>query len=405
MGDTKEHSFLETLMKKVLIIGGGFGGIRTALALEKRRIPDLKIILVSDRTNFEYHATLYRIVTGRSPLEACIPLRDIFAGKDIEAVEDTVEAVDLGGKTARGTSGSSYAFDFLVLALGSETSYFGVSGLEEYSFGFKSIDEAIRLRDHIEKMFADCAGTGDATHKLCALHFAIVGGGMSGVELAGELAPHTRKLAEKYGVSPSFVTVDLMEAAPRILPGLPESVSKEAEKRLRDLHVNVYPNRAILEEKTDEALFTDMRAKTKTVIWTAGVRPHRLHSRIGGLTCERNGKVIVDAFLRPAGYGNVFVIGDAASTKFSGMAQTAISDGRSVASNIERTLLGKPLTPYTTERPLSLLPIGSGWAIALIGGFHVSGLIGWWLRRAFDFFVFLLHLPLRRSIDIFRDAD
>ncbi len=390
-------------MKTTLIIGGGFGGIRAALALAKQKKSDHRIILVSDRTNFEYHATLYRVVTGYSPLETAIPLRDIFAKTSVEVMLDRIENVDLDGRTAIGSSGSTYHFDFLVLALGSETSYFGVSGLETHSFGFKTVDEAIRLKDHIEKMFADCAGKGDASHELCALHFTIVGGGMSGVELAGELAAYTKKLADRHGINPAFVTIDLMEAAAQLLPALPASIAQEAEKRLRGLGVNIYPNRAIIEETGDEAFFTDMRTKTKTLIWTAGVRPHRLYADTKGLTYEKNGKVIVDEFLRPLGRENIFVIGDAASTRYSGMAQTALRDGLSVAENIGRIIKGKSLVPSVPKRPAALLPIGSGFAIAIIGNFHITGRIGWWIRRAFDFIIIAIHLPLHRSIGVFRD--
>lgn len=391
-------------MKTILIIGGGFGGIRAALTLAKRKIPDHRIILVSDRTNFEYHATLYRVVTGYSPLETALPLRDIFAKTSVEVIHDRIDSIDLNGKTVIGSSESVYRFDFLVLALGSETSYFGVSGLEAYSFGFKTVDEAIRLKNHIEKMFTDCADGGDASHELCALHFTVVGGGMSGVELAGELATHTKRLADRHGINPAFVTIDLMEAAAQLLPALPAFIAKKAEKRLRALGVNVYTNRAILEEKADEALFTDMRMKTKTLIWTAGVRPQKLYASTKGLTYEKNGKVIVDEFLRPLGYENIFVIGDAASTQYSGMAQTALRDGISVAENIGRIIEGTPLAPSVPKRPIALLPIGDGFAIAIIGSLHVSGRIGWWLRRVFDFIIVAIHLPLRRSIGIFRDS-
>jgi len=123
--------------KRVVIVGGGFGGISAALELEKKRIPNLKIVLVSDRSHFEYTPALYRVVTGRSPLEVCIPLREIFEGKEVEVLEDTIIEADLDNKTLKGKSESNYSFDFLVLALGSETAYFNIPGLKELSFNFK----------------------------------------------------------------------------------------------------------------------------------------------------------------------------------------------------------------------------------------------------------------------------
>src|SRR3989344_8759292 len=117
---------------KIIIIGGGFGGVRTALDLEAQKLSNTRIILISDKPHFEYYPTLYRVVTGSNPLEVCIPYREIFQNKELEIIEDTIEDVDLQTKTLTGKTGSYYRFDYLVLALGSETAYFDISGLAEF---------------------------------------------------------------------------------------------------------------------------------------------------------------------------------------------------------------------------------------------------------------------------------
>src|SRR3989344_5938636 len=170
-------------IKKILIIGGGFGGVRTALDLDKRKIPNASIALVSDRPHFEYHPALYRVVTGRSPLEVCIPLRDVFEGKEVAVAQDRIVGIDLAGKTVEGFSGTYYKYDFLVLALGSETEYFDIPGLPELSFGFKSINEALRLKRHLQELFEGMAKE-DHGDKVKSASFIVIGGGASGVELA-----------------------------------------------------------------------------------------------------------------------------------------------------------------------------------------------------------------------------
>lgn len=393
-------------MNRVLIIGGGFGGIRAALALEKQHLSDLHITLVSDRPHFEYHATLYRVVTGRSPLEACIPLSSIFSGKKVDVVRDRIRSVDPAAQIAHGASGSHYAYDFIVLALGSETSYPDIPGLRELSFGFKSVNEALRLKNHIRDMFASCrlADKTSTDQKSCAVHFVVVGGGLSGVELAGELALYAKTLATEYDVDQSLVAIDLVEAMKRILPSMPETVAQKAERRLRALGITIHTDRAIIAERPDEVVLNDMRLKTKTVIWTAGTRPHRLYSSIPGLSFGRNRKVIVDETLRATGQERIFVIGDAAETPYSGMAQTAIQDALSVARSIPKLIRNELPDTSATRRPAYIIPVGSGWAIAVFGRFVISGRAGWWLRRLTDFVIFLIHLPIRKSIATWHDS-
>jgi len=388
---------------RIIIVGGGFGGIHTALDLAKRRLPNVKIVLISDKPHFEYHAALYRVVTGRSPLEVCIPLQEIFAGKDIEVLQDTITEVNLKAKTLKGSSGSNYSFDFLILALGSETVYFNIPGLKELSFGFKSIREALRLKRHLHELFNISQET-SLEKKVQTAHIIVVGGGASGVELAGEIAVYTKKLAKNHKLDPSLITIDLIEAAPCLLPALPEDISKKVEHRLRHLGVNIFLNRTVLKEDVEEVYLKDMEMKTKTVIWTAGVKPHHLYSQIGGLKFDQKGRVVVDEFLQPQGFENVFVIGDAAATPYTGMAQTAIRDGKHVAQVIKRKLRGKPLLGYQPKAPFYAIPVGAGWAAVIIYGLRFYGRIGWWLRRLADLKFFLSILPPRKAILAFQSG-
>lgn len=391
--------------KRVVVAGGGFGGIRLALDLAEKEIPNIKIVLISDKPHFEYHAALYRVVTGCSPLEVYIPLREIFEHKGVEVLEDSITWVDLKEKTLKGTSGSRYVFDFLVLALGSETAYFNIPGLKELSFGFKSITEALRLKQHLHQLFEACTlSPSDQEEDTCRMLFMIVGGGASGIELAGELAVYTKELSKKHKVDPSLITVDLIEAAPRLLPALTEDVSERVKNRLHELGVNIFLNRAVTEQELEEVRLKDMRVKTKTVIWTAGVKPHHLYSKISEFDFNKKGRVMVDEFLQAKGWDNIFVIGDAAATPYTGMAQTAIRDGSFVAGIIVNKIYGRPIESYKPKMPFYAIPVGPGWAAVLIGKWRFYGRIGWWLRRLADFRFFLSILPFRKALLAFQSG-
>lgn len=385
--------------KKIVVVGGGFGGIRTALDLSKKNLPNTKIILISDKPHFEYHAGLYRIVVGRSPLEVCIPLRDIFQGKHVEVVEDTINEVDLKEKRLGGTSGSRYNFDFLVLALGSETSYFDLPGLKELSFGFKSISDALKLKRHIHEMFSSCVVATDKERE-CALRFVIVGGGATGVELACELALYTKKLAAKHALDNRLITIDLIDANDRLLRFLPPHISKCVVTQVEKLGVRILLNKRVVKKDIETVYLKDMQMRTKTVIWTAGVKPHYLYEQIKGLTFDEHGKVVVDESLQ--GSDNVFVIGDAAATAFSGMAQTAADQGSYVASVIAKKLRGETISPYPPKKPFYAIPIGSSRAVFVNNYVTLFGRVGWFLRRFADLQFFLSILPWNKALIAFQ---
>lgn len=388
---------------KIVIVGGGFGGTRAALDLVKMNLSQVKIRLISDKPHFEYHAALYRVVTGKSPLEVCIPQNEIFENYDVEVVEDKIIKIDLAQRHLFGEAGSKYTFDYLVLALGSETAYYDIPGLRQYSFGFKSITEALRLKNHLHEVFTSCE-VAPKEEKVCLVHIVIIGAGASGTELAGELAQYTKILAKNHNIDPNLVTIDLFEAAPRILPTLPEDFAKKVENRLRTLGVNIFVNRAIMREEIERVYLRDMELKVKTVIWTAGVKPNSLYQKIEGLEFDSKGRVLVDDYLQTKNQKGVFIIGDAAATTYSGMAQTAIADGAIVAENIFRLINNKQLVKNKLKKPVTAIPEGEGWAAVAIGKLRIYGSLGWLLRRAADLRFFLSILPFKKALLAFQSG-
>ncbi|OGE82943.1 MAG: hypothetical protein A2846_02160 [Candidatus Doudnabacteria bacterium RIFCSPHIGHO2_01_FULL_49_9] len=388
--------------KKVLVVGGGFGGVACALALARHAGTRAKITLVSDKPHLEYTPALYRVVTGSPPLEVCIPLQEIFSGTRVERVTDAITSVDILNKRAMGSVGATYRFDYVVLAMGSQTSYFNIPGLAEFSFGFKSITEALRLKDHIHRLFDECKPPhGSADMKM---HFVVVGAGASGVELAGELAAYTRTLAKKYDIPRSLVTIDLVEAASRIVPSFPEAVALKIEKRLHGLGVNIFTNRPMLKAELEEINLKGLTLKTDTVVWTAGVKPNTLYSRTQGLAFDPAGRVLADEYLRAKNLTHVFVIGDGAATPYAGMAQTAARDGKIAAQNIINSLDEKPLIPYQPKKPYHSLPVGYGWAATLLGLATIYGRLGWFLRKLADLRYFSSILPPGKAITAFQSG-
>lgn len=402
---------------RVVIVGGGFGGIRAAqhLAEHNRKIAhssrrqaarhsdEFDITLISNTPHFEYHAALYRVVTGRSPLEVCIPLSTIFEAKPVKVIEDTIQTVYPKTKQILGQDGAKYQYDSLILALGSENAFLDIPGLKEHSFTLKSINDALRLKRHIHEIFIEAAY--DLKNGIRRpIHLVLVGGGPTGVELSGELAIYARQMAAHHHLDPNTIIIDLFETSDRLLGVLDRNISKMAFERLHRLGVNIFLNTPITENRIEAAYLADMKLKTKTLIWTAGVMTNRLYAKIKGLTFNNHGRVLVDLSMQAKGVDGVYVVGDAAASIYSGMAQTALYDGAFVAESIRRKLHGRPMATYRPDQPISAIPIGPGWAIVVTKSGIFSGRWGWVLRRLADFRFFYSILSLPRALLAFADG-
>ncbi len=388
-------------MHTVVIVGGGFAGIRAALDLDKKSNGTIKIKLISNKTHFEYYPRIYKVVTGNSPLEVCIPLSQIFENKkNIEVIHDPVTALSLSEQTVTGKSGTVYTYNDLILALGSETVYFNIEGVKEHAYGFKSINEALALKKHLHEVF-DVYLSSTKEDVIAKLHIVIVGGGPSGVELAGRLTSYMKTLAQHHSVDNNFITIDIVESAPRLVAMLPEDVSRRIYNQLHQMGVNIFLNRALVKEDVDEILLKDMSVKTNTLIWTAGSRTNHFYGEIAGLQLHRNGRVLVDEYLHAEGFKNVYIAGDSAQTKYAGLAQTALYDGEYIARTIIESKNHKTLKKYKPHPVSYAVPVGDGWAAVSIGSFHLYGRLAYWLREVIDIRFFLSILPFKKAFKIF----
>lgn len=377
---------------KVTIVGGGFGGVKAALELSKDK--GNHITLITDKPDFQYYPALYSSATGHSHLESWVPLGEIFAGRDNVHVHiDAVTSIDKAAKTLTGKSGVTYEYETCIIALGSVTTYFGIKGLDTYAYGIKSAEEIKRLKQHL---YSDIAERGTVDSR-----YVIVGGGPTGVELAAALGSYIRRLCKRYGVKHSNLSIELIEAAPRILPRMSEKSSRKVTKRLEKLGVAVRTGKTVQSASADDLVVDGESLESRTVIWTSGVANHPFFKENeGAFTLNERGKVVVDEYMQAA--ENIYVIGDNAATPFTGLAQTALHDALFVARHLERKDAGKKLKKYKAVMPPVVVPVGKGWAVFEWHGLRLYGWIGALLRRAADFIGYNDMLPIGQALGVWR---
>ena len=357
--------------RKVLVVGGGFGGIKAALILCER--DDLDVTLISERSDFFYYPTLYHTATGGSSEQSAIDLGEIFQGKDIQLNLAKATKIDRENKLVHCENGEEFAYDDVIFSLGVVTNYFGIAGMQEYSYGIKTLVEAERLKRHLHAQLI-------AEHKP-DLNYIIVGGGPTGIELAGKLGVYLREIMKRHGIEHRVPHIELVEAQPSLMPRLPKHVGRAIARRLRRLGVRLYLNSRVEGADAEGLTVSGKPISSHTIIWTAGIANNAFFEANAFAVSPRH-KVEVDEFLRAS--KNVYVIGDNAETKFSGMAQTALYDGEFVAHNIICELEDRPKIAYRPKEPIYITPVGPRWASVLWGKLHFAGWLGYLLRNAAD---------------------
>lgn len=355
--------------ERVLIVGGGFGGVKAALELADD--PRFEVTVLSEEADFRYYPTLFHTATGGRRANSSIPLASLFADKPVNIVRGSATTLDRKAKTITTADGQAYGYDALVISLGVVTNYFGIAGLKEYSYSIKSQSEVERFKAHLHKQLAD--------ERRPDLHYVIVGAGPTGIELAGALPGYLKHIMKNHGVSGRRVHIDLIEASPRLLPRMPKDVSRRVSRRLKKLGIKLYVGSAVQGETADELTVNGKPIRSHTVVWTAGVTNHPFFATNRFVIMGR-GKVGVDTYLQAE--DNIFVIGDNANTPFSGLAQTALHDGDFIAHNLRRRASGKPFKSYIAVQPITVIPAGPHWAIVQGRRLRLKGFIGWLIHEA-----------------------
>lgn len=370
----------------VIIVGAGFGGMNAARAL--RRAP-VNVILI-DKNNYHlFQPLLYQVATaGLSPTDIAYPVRAIFRKqKNFSFRLAEVTGVDVHRRLVT-TNYEALPYDYLILAAGGETNFFGIESVMENAYDLKNLQDAIDIRNHILSMFELASQIQDQTACQALRTFVIVGGGPTGVESAGALSELIRLVLRKDFPNLDFsnVRVIILEAMDRLLAGFPEDLGEAALRTLRQKRVEVRFGAQVSSYDGREVLLTNGESvQACTLIWAAGVRAAGMLSWLG-LPQAKGGRVMVEPSLQTPDYPEVFVIGDAAYQEAEGdplpmVAPVAIQQGKTAARNIERLIAGEAPLPFEYKDPGSLATIGRNAAVARVGRLKFSGFIAWvvWL--------------------------
>ncbi len=370
----------------VVIVGAGFGGLRAARALKRAPV---NVVLV-DRHNYHlFQPLLYQVATaGLEPEQIAKPVRAILRGqRNFEFRMVEVMGVDLAGRRVL-TNAGPVAYAFLILAVGGETNFFGLEGIERHGFGLKDVGEAVAIRNHVLHCFEQAMLEPDPERRRACLTFLVVGGGPTGVEMAGALSELIRLvLVKDYPrLNIKDVRVLLLEATDRLLATMPESLSEAAAATLLRKHVEVRFGASVEDyDGSRVRLRSGEVIPAHTLIWAAGAKAAALAGQLG-LATGRQGRVVVEPTLQVPGHPEVYVIGDAAYMEADGqplpmMAPVAVQMADTAAENICRQLHGEPLRPFRYRNPGSLATIGRNAAVAHIRGIKFTGFPAWvaWL--------------------------
>lgn len=370
---------------KVVIIGGGFGGISVAKGLKGT---GLDVTIVDKRNHHLFQPLLYQVATAAlSPGDVAVPIRSIFSSSDsIRTVLGEVEAIDKEEKLLRFKGRSPLSYDYLVVASGSQYNYFGNNEWEEHAPGLKSIDDAIAIRERILYSLEIADQLNSDEDKEPYLTYAVIGAGPTGVEMAGAIAEIAKRnmMRDYQNIDPDKTKVYLIEAGPKVLLGYPDSLSKKAQQDLEGMGVTVILNQPVTDVKSDSVTAGDMVINTPNIIWAAGVTSSPV---LDSLSVEQDkmGRVFVEDDLSVKGYPNVFVIGDAAHSKDSdgeplpALAPVALQQGKYVGTKIKDMVAGEKTKSFSYTDKGSMATIGRAKAVADIKGFKFSGVAAWLL--------------------------
>ena len=387
---------------KILILGGGFGGVYTALRLDKTlaRRADVEVTLVSRDNFLLFTPMLHEVASGDlNPSDIVNPIRRML--KRVQFVQADVRSIDLAAKQVHCTRGLppvplDLDYDHLVLALGSETNFFGMQGLAENAVTLKTLGDAALLRARILAILEMASLEPDAAVRKRMLTFVVAGGGFAGVETIGAINDLVREALRYYPhLAPQEVRVVLAHPGEVVLPELGEKLGRYAQQKLADRGVEIRARTRVTSYiNALVAVSSGEPVPAATLIWTAGVTPNPV---IASLPCKKEkGRVVVDEFLEVPGFAGLWAIGDCAAVPDANTggpqpptAQHALRQARHAAKNIEAVLAGHQKKPFRFSTIGQLASIGYRHGVANILGMNFSGFIAWWLWRT----IYLSKLP------------
>jgi NADH dehydrogenase len=408
---------------RILILGGGFAGVEAARYLDRTlaKRSDVEVTLIS-RENFSlFTPMLHEVVASDlEPADICNPLRKLL--RRVTILNGPIEAIDLIARRVTISYGvrelrRELQFDHLVLALGSETNYFGIPGVAEQALGIKTLRDAVIVRNGVIAMLEAASVEPDPQRRKRLLTFVVAGGGFAGVETVGAINDLARQSLKHYGlIDPREVRVILIHGGQVILPELGEALGLYAQEKLRQRQVEIKPNSMVIGYADETVHCNDGESfPAATLVWAAGISPSPILNELP-LELQR-GRIVVDSALEVQGFAGVWAVGDCAALidptskqLYPPTAQHAVREGRRVAKNICARIKRKPTTPFVFKMQGQLAAIGRRTGVARVFGIRFSGVVGWVLWRS----VYLMKLPrfekkirvaLRWALDVIFEHD
>ena len=378
----------------VVVVGGGFGGLYAARALAGKPV---RVTLLDRRNHHLFQPLLYQVATAAlNASDIAAPLRSVLRrAKNITVLMAQVDRVDLADRCLVLDRGE-IRYDALILAVGASHSYFGHEDWEQYAPGLKSLEDALEIRRRVLLAYELAEREHDAAEREALLTFVVVGGGPTGVELAGALAEIARRtIARDFrSIDPTAARVLLLEGGPRVLAAFPEPLSRRAQESLERIGVEVRTRSVVTQVTADAVWLGGEQIRTRTVLWAAGVAASPLNRTLG-VALDRSGRVSVEPDLSIPGHPEAFAIGDmsvvrdTSGTALPGLAPVAMQQGARAADNVLRRLSGRPTRPFRYHDRGIMATIGRAAAVADIRGLRLSGLIAWlaWLLVHITFLI------------------
>jgi NADH:ubiquinone reductase (H+-translocating) len=369
---------------RVVIVGGGFGGLQAAKALADAPV---HVTLVDRRNHHLFQPLLYQVATAAlSPADIAQPIRSVLRGQpNVEVILAEVDTIDVAAKEViLDEDAGRLPYDYLILAAGANHAYFGHDGWAPDAPGLKTLEDALDIRRRILTSFEEAERESDPARRKALMTFVVVGGGPTGVEMAGAIAEIARfSLARDFRhIDTRDAKVILIEAGTQLLTAFPDRLSRHALRDLERLGVEVRFGKPVTAITPGAVTVGDETIPANTIVWAAGVQASPL-GRSLGVELDRAGRVLINPDLSVPGHPEIFVIGDMASLKdargrpLPGVAQVAMQQGAWAAANILRAIEGKPARPFRYRDLGNMATIGRNSAVADIRGLRLTGFVAW----------------------------
>jgi NADH dehydrogenase len=371
-------------IKHVVVVGGGFGGLRVAKALRKAPV---RITLIDRANHHLFQPLLYQVATaGLSAEEIATPIRSVLRNQDnVRVLLGEVHSADLVAQRIKLKDGAEMAYDYLVVAAGTQTNHYGHDDWQKHTVGLKDLEDAFELRRRVLIAFEAAERSDDADERRRLLTFCVIGGGPTGVEMAGSISELSRSILQRdfRSISGDMIRVVLVEMGARVLAGFEPRLSAQAAKDLAQLGVEVRTQAGVTKIDATGVTLGDEHICSSVICWAAGVKPRPLASRLG-LPVNRRGAVDVQPDCSLGAFKNAFAIGDIAtfvpagkSSPLPGLAPVAMQQAANVAANIQRDLKGQPRKPFVYFDKGIMATIGTSRAVLQYGKFRMSGFLAW----------------------------